>query len=231
MRPLYGLFVLTGSLVVGSFTGAIAQTSSSAVPGWYVAAGAAYHRYAQPETVHTKGTASPYELQPVQILVGRQFANGYGLEAGFMQAQRAASANSDPVYTDSGDYYYYSTEAVQAFAVSMLLRKSLLPVTASRWQLDGRAGLTYVMTRFTEKYYNVLALNPTTTIPYSGRQRKLGDLPVTIGLAASYHISPRLALTADASAHISWVLCIARVFGTSGSPVGGGGGIGVRYSL
>jgi hypothetical protein len=231
MRPIHSLFVLTGSLVVGSFTGAVAQASSSVVPRWYFAAGAAYHRYAQLGTVHTKGTASPYELQPVQVLVGHQFANGYSLEAVFMQARRAASANSDPVYTGRGNYYYYSTEAVQAFAVSMLLRKPLLPVAAGRWQLDGRAGLTYVMTRFTEKYYDVLALNPTPTMPYPEKQRKLGDLPVTVGLAASYRISPHLALTADASAHISWVLCIAKLFNTPGSVAGGGGGIGVRYSL
>lgn len=232
MRLLYSLLALTSYLVAGSLVGAVAQTFPAPASSWYVAVGASYHRYAQPETVHSNGTSSPYQLQPAQVLVGHRFPKGPSLEAGFMQYQRAAPANSDPVYTSDDDFYYYSNEAVKAFAASVLLRAPLLPpATNSRWQLDGRVGFTYVMTHFTEKYYSVLARNPGVTFPSREERRSLGDLPVTAGLAASCRISRHLQLTADASAHASWVLCIARLFGTSGSPVGGGGGVGLRYNL
>jgi hypothetical protein len=233
MRLFYNLPALTSYLLLGPLPGA-AQTAPAVMPtsSWYVGIGAAYHRYAQPETVHTAGAATPYLLQPAQVLLGHRFANGRSLEAIFMRSQRAAPANSDRVYTSRGDYYYYSNEAVQAFAVSVVLRTPLLhPAATSRWQLDGRVGLTYLMGHFTQKYYNVLALNPGPTAPTTENRRALGDLPITAGLAASYRLSPHLDLTADASAHVSWVLCVVKLFGTSGSPVGGGGGIGLRYSL
>ncbi|GAA4047241.1 hypothetical protein GCM10022409_36750 [Hymenobacter glaciei] len=232
MHHFYSLPALTSYLLAGSLSGA-AQTAPAPASAWYVAATAAYHRYAQPETVHTDGTASPYLLQPAQVLLGHRFATGVGLEAGVMHSQRAEPTNSARVYSDANrDYYYYSTEAVQSFAVSLLFRAPLLhPAAESRWQLDSRVGLTYLMTRFTEKYFYVLTANPDPTPPTLEKQRHLGDLPITTGLAASYRLSPHLELTADASAHVSWVLGIARLFGTSGLPVGGGGGVGLRYNL
>ena len=233
MRCFYTLPAITCCLLAGGLSGAVAQTAPGAASSWYFAATAAYHRYAQPETVHTEGTATPYQLQPAQVLLGHHFANGRSLEASFMRSQRAEPANSSRVYSDTNrDYYYYSTEAAQTLAVSVLFRVPLLrPAAESRWQLDGRVGLTYLLTRFTEKYYYVLTANPNPTPPTFDEQRRLGDLPITAGLATSYRLSPRLDLTADASAHLSWVLCVAKLFGTSGSPVGGGGGIGLRYNL
>lgn len=233
MRHLYRLPALTSCLLAASLSGAVAQTTSAPASSWYVAAGAAYHRYAQPETVHTNGTTSPYQLQPAQMLLGHRFANGRSLEAGFMRSQRAAAASSNRVYSDTNrDYYYYSTEGAQTVAVSVLFRVPLLrPAAESRWRLDSRVGLTYLMTRFTEKYYYVIAANPDPTPPTLEKQRRLGDLPITTGLAASYRLGPHLELTADASAHVSWILGIARLFGTSGSPVGGGVGGGLRYNL
>ena len=234
MRLFYSLPALTSYLLLGTLSGA-AQTAPAVQPisSWYVGVAASYHRYAQPETVHTAGAATPYLLQPAQVLLGYQFANGRSLEASFMHSQRTAPANCNRVYTDNDSYYYYySTEAVQAFAVSVVLRTPLLhPATASRWQLDSRLGLTYLKTRFTQNYYYVATQNPGPATPWFEERRALGDLPITAGLAASYRLSPHLDLTADASAHVSWVLCIARIFGTSGSPVGGGGGIGLRYSI
>lgn len=235
MRPLHNLPALTSFLLLGALPGATAQTAPAAPPAssWYIGVTAAYHRYAQPETVHTAGTATPYLLQPVQVLLGHRFANGRSLQIDFMQSQRTASANSDRVYTDDNRYYYYySNEAVQAFAVSMVLRMPLLKsTTAIRWRLDSQLGLSYLMTRFTEKYHYVSTQNPGPTAPWFEKRRGLGDLPITVGLSASYRLSPHLDLTADASTHVSWVLCIARAFGTSGSPVGGGGGFGLRYNL
>lgn len=232
MRLTYILPALASYLTLSNVPGAFAQISPLPTASWYGAVEASYHQFAQPETVHTEGTYSPYLLKPVQVLVGHRFAKGYSLEVGFMRYQREAPAISDPVYKSGGDYYYYSNEAVQAFAASLLLRAPLLhPAAASRWQLDGRCGITYLMTRFTQKFYSVRAPNPRINEPTLEERRNLGDIPITTGLVASYRISPHMDLTADASAHISWVLCIARAFGTSGSPIGGGGGIGLRYNL
>lgn len=233
MRYFRTLPALTSYLLASSVSGAAAQTAPVPASSWYVGVAAACHRYAQPETVHIDGAATPYQLQPAQVLLGRRFANGRRLEAGFMYSRRAAAANSHRVYSDDNrDYYYYSNEAAQAFTVSVLLSTPLLPpAPASRWQLDGRVGLIYLKTRFIEKYYFVLTQNPGPTPPAYEERRNLGDLPVTAGLAASYRLGPHLDLTADASAHASWVLSIARAFGASGPLVGGGGGIGLRYNL
>jgi hypothetical protein len=232
MRSRWSLLALTTGLVVGNLTTASAQAAPAAAAGWYVAAEAACHRFAQPETVHTEGTTSPYLLLPAQVLIGRRFSSGLGVEAGFMYHQREAPATSAPQYPDPSHFYYYSNEAVQAFAATLLLRAPLLhPAARSRWQLDGKMGLTYLDGHFTEKFYSGWALAPDPPAPDRERRRRLGDLPITLGLGASYRLGSHLQLTADASAHVSWVLCIAKLFGTSGSPVGGGGGIGLRYTL
>jgi hypothetical protein len=232
MRLLYSLPALICYLITGHLTGAAAQNISASTASWYVAAGASYQQYAQPETVHSTPATSPYLLQPAQVLVGRRFASGASLEAGFMQSQRAAPATSEIIQTSDDDFYYYSTEAVKAFAVSVLLRKPLLPATTgTRWQLDSRVGLAYMKTSFTQKYYHERTRNQGPAFPVNEERRRLGDLPITLGVGASYRIGHHLQLTADASAHVSWILCIVKIFGTSGSPIGGGGGIGVRYNF
>ncbi|WP_201981978.1 hypothetical protein [Hymenobacter rubidus] len=232
MRLLYSFFALTSYLVAGNSVSTTAQTLPCHSSYWYAGVKASYHQYAQPETVHGSGNSSPYLLKPAQVLVGYRFSQGQSVEVSFMKYQREAPANSNRTYLDRGDYYYYSNEAVEAFAISALLAVPLVhPSEASHWQLDGRIGGSYVITRFTEKYYNVLAINPGITYPTLEERRKLGDLPLTLGLAGSYIVGSHLAVTADASAHVSWILCVVKLFGTSGSPVGGGGGIGLRYNL
>lgn len=232
MRPFYTLSFLVGYLMAGGTPRAVGQTAPAAPSSWYVGAAAAFHRYAQPETVHTDGAATPYLLQPVQVLLGHRFANGRRLEAGFLYGRQAAATTKRVYSTDNRDYYYYSNDNAQAFAVSVLLCLPLLPpAPARRWQLDGRVGLSYVNTRFTEKYYFVLTQDPGPTPPAYAERRHLNDLPIAAGLAASYRLGPHLDLTADASAYASWVLAIGRAFGAKGSPVGAGGGIGLRYNL
>lgn len=233
MRPFSPLSVLVGCLLAGSAPQVVGQPAPAAASSWYVGVAAARHRFAQPETVHTDGAATPYLLQPVQVVLGYRFANGQRLEAGFLYSRRAAAAASQRVYSaDNRDYYYYSNEAAQAFAVSVLFSRPLLsPAPARRWQLDGRMGLSYLSTRFTEKYYFALAQDPGPSPPAYAERRHLGDLPVAAGLAASYRLGPHLDLTADASAYASWVLALGRAFGATGSLVGAGGGVGLRYNL
>lgn len=233
MRPFHPISILVGYLLAGGATQAVGQTAPAAASSWYVGAAAAFHRYAQPETVHTDGAATPYLLQPVQVLLGHRFTNGLRLEAGFLFSRQAAAATTKRVYSaDNRDYYYYTNDAAQAFAVSVLLCLPLLPpAPVRRWQLDGRVGLSYLNTRFTEKYYFVLAQDPGPTPPAYAERRHLNDLPIAAGLAASYRLGPHLDLTGDASAYASWVLAIGRALGATGSPVGAGGGIGLRYNL
>lgn len=230
MRPFHALPTVVGCLLAGSSPPAVGQTVPAAPSSWYVGAAAAFHRYAQPETVHTDGAATPYLLQPVQVLLGHRFASGKRLEAGFLYRRQAAATTQRVYSAGNRDYYYYANDDAQAFAVSVLLCLPLLPPTR-RWQLDGRVGLSYLNTRFTEKYYFVLTQDPGPTPPVYAERRHLNDLPVVAGLAASYRLGPHLDLTADASAYASWVLAIGRAFGATGSPVGAGGGIGLRYNL
>jgi len=196
---------------------------------WYVGLQAAYQHYPQPETVHGGGLNSTYSLLPGQFSVGYSFNSRISVEAGLLVRNRLGAVTVETTQDPTSRYRYYETNSdAHPVAIPLLVRWQLHP-SAARLQVGTIIGLTFVQGTFQQVSRTTIENNPLSET--AAEYRRIGDLPVLLGLGAQYRLRPHWQLTADANANISWIESFARALGSKAAIVGGGGAAGLRYSF
>lgn len=199
-------------------------------PRWYVSLQASHQRYPQSETEPGRGNESVYTLLPGQFNVGRRINDQVAVEVGVLARRRSRPVTVEKtIYPDTRYRYFSTTSDVTAVTIPVVGRFRILPPSNSRWHLNATIGCTLLLGSYQE------VLTSSYDNRFDGREtmerRRIGDLPLQLGMGVRYQLSPRWHLTADSNFYWSWVQTLAVALGSSTSVVGAGGSVGMRHNF